>query len=443
MWYDESFVALNVLHKGAGALLGALEWDESAPPGFLIVERFTTAAAGRSEYAFRLVPLLAGLATVICFAFTARRICGNGPAWLWSVLMLAASTKLIVHAATLKHFTLDTLATVLIVWSALKVRTNGNNLVWILAWGILGAAGIWLSFASLFSFAGTSVVLLVAAVCARRPREIAPLAAANLLVLISLLTLADPIRAQLGTHGLLGYWSRAGAFPPTNSLPGLGWWLAVSITGFSGYFWRWPGVVMLTLAIVGAGALWRSQRRSEMLMLLLPIGFALMASGLRRWPFGNNPHMVFAAPLLFVLVATGAEAIHVRVNSWRPWAGAVAITLLLTPGLLHAARGAVHPEYKHQLGPVFDFVRRNARPADQFIVIDLATCEFYLEGDRRCRPHAVQPGERVWFVSIQSGSNRASLTGRDSLERLKRHRSVLLVYEPYGAACYLFAREEG
>ncbi len=215
LWYDESFVALNVLHKGAGALLGALEWDESAPPGFLIVERFTTAAAGRSEYAFRLVPLLAGLATVICFAFTARRICGNGPAWLWSVLMLAASTKLIVHAATLKHFTLDTLATVLIVWSALKVRTNANSLEWMLAWGILGAAGIWLSFASLFSFAGTSVVLLVAAVCARRPREIAPLAAANLLVLISLLTLADPIRAQLGTQGLLGYWSRAGANAPS------------------------------------------------------------------------------------------------------------------------------------------------------------------------------------------------------------------------------------
>jgi len=59
IWHDEAYVALNVLQKTFTALLGPLDWNEASPPGFLVVEKLVAAFLGRSEYALRLVPLVA------------------------------------------------------------------------------------------------------------------------------------------------------------------------------------------------------------------------------------------------------------------------------------------------------------------------------------------------------------------------------------------------
>ena len=58
LWHDEAFLALNVLNKNFTELLGPLEWYEASPPGFLVVEKLLVSWLGRSEYVFRLVPLL-------------------------------------------------------------------------------------------------------------------------------------------------------------------------------------------------------------------------------------------------------------------------------------------------------------------------------------------------------------------------------------------------
>jgi predicted membrane-bound mannosyltransferase len=105
LWHDEALVALNVLHKSFAGLLGPLEWKEAAPPGFLVVEKLAVSFLGRSEYALRLIPLLAGLVGLTLFAGLARRVSGTGAAWLWAVLLMAASGKLIVQSNEVKHFT--------------------------------------------------------------------------------------------------------------------------------------------------------------------------------------------------------------------------------------------------------------------------------------------------------------------------------------------------
>jgi uncharacterized membrane protein len=196
LWHDEAFVALNVLHKSFAELLGPLDWHEAAPPGFLVLEKLAVSTLGRSEYALRLIPFLAGLAGLICFAGMARRISGSGLEVFWAVLLLAASSKLIGQASEAKHFTLDLLWAALLCWSAVRIRhlhAPGRSL---LAWGALGAIGLWLSFASLFVFAGTSLALAPRVLRGWRWQERTAYVAANLAVLASLGFLLGPIRAQ-------------------------------------------------------------------------------------------------------------------------------------------------------------------------------------------------------------------------------------------------------
>src|SRR6266851_2450410 len=146
LWYDESFVALNFLQKSFRALLGPLDWNEAAPPGFLIAEKIVAAVLGRSELALRLLPMIASLATLVCLAALSGRLCRNGTAWFLAVLSFAAWPTAIGHAGMLKHFSLDELSAAAILMLGIQAFENPKSRFWLLLWGISAALAVWFSF---------------------------------------------------------------------------------------------------------------------------------------------------------------------------------------------------------------------------------------------------------------------------------------------------------
>src|SRR2546425_11946082 len=73
-WLDESFLSINVIEKPFTKLFGPLQFNQAAPPGFLLVERLATDVFGRSEYVFRAFPLACGLVSIFLFVRLARRL---------------------------------------------------------------------------------------------------------------------------------------------------------------------------------------------------------------------------------------------------------------------------------------------------------------------------------------------------------------------------------
>src|SRR5579872_3546984 len=53
-WNDEAFVVLNVLDHRASELIGPLDYNQAAPPGFLWIERAAAVTLGTGEYSLRL-----------------------------------------------------------------------------------------------------------------------------------------------------------------------------------------------------------------------------------------------------------------------------------------------------------------------------------------------------------------------------------------------------
>ena len=438
IWHDEAYIALNVLQNTFTGLLGPLDWNEASPPGFLVLEKLAVSSLGRSEYAFRLVPLMAGLAGIICFAGLARRVCGAGVAPFFAVLMMAASAKLIVQSNEVKHFTMDLLLAVLLGWLAIRIwhlRGPGGAL---LAWGALGAVGPWLSFASLFVFAGTSLVLAPRAFRDWRWRERSAYLAANLAVLVALVLLLGPIRAQL-TGTLIGFWAKS--FPDTRSLAGLLYWLVRSHIGVFNYLWQPVGGVLLPLAVLGGVCCWRTDRRPELLCLWLPVLMALAASFLHRWPFGGNQQMVFAAPAALLLAAEGIDSLRRRLTRWHALAGWIVVVCLLLPGVAMAAYRIGAPRLRHEVRPVIEFVQQHLHPDDQLLVFCPAEVAFYAGRDFRNASVEPDPSKSVWFIATGVDSDRFSARGL--LDHLRTTRPRLRVKEEYGAAAYLFGPERG
>ncbi len=441
LWHDEAYVALNVLHKTFAGLLGPLDWNEPSPPGFLLVEKLTVSLLGRSEYALRLVPLLAGLAGVVAFAGFVRQVCGTGAAAFWAMLLMAASAKLIVQASTVKHFTLDLLWAVLLGQLAIRAWRLRPAAGALLAWGALGAAGLWLSYASLFVFAGTSLALTPRAIRAWDRRERRAYLGANLAVLASLSALFLSIRAQLSGE-LLNFWASGfPAFPDTTGPLAFVYWLGRSHLGFFNYFWQPLGAATLALALLGGVSCWRAGRQAELLLLWLPVWMALAASFLHRWPFGGNQHMVFAAPAALVLVAEGTETLRLRLVRWRWWAGWTCVALLMLPGIAEAGYRIFAPRQRHEVRAVIESVERHFQSGDQLLVFIPAEFEFYTGRNFRDVPREPAPSARVWLIASHSHPERFPGQVQATLDRLRLRRMQLQAIEEYGAAAFLFGPE--
>jgi hypothetical protein len=439
LWYDESFVALNVVHKTLLGMLGPLELNESSPPGFLMAEKLIVGEFGQSEYLLRLIPLMAGLASLIFFALLARRVCfPNGYAPLWAVIIMAGSPFLITSTAEVKHFSLDLMFAILLISVVIRICRDQTAIAWLLVeWGILGALAIWMSFSSVFVFMGTSLALAVRSSHWSWPQRTA-FAVSNAITIGALWVLLGPIRAQRSA-GLMEYWIRARSFPKTWDPISNFYWLIGVLIKLSGFFWHFPGLVLFFIAVVGAVSLWRTERKPELLFLLLPLMVALGANVAHLWPFGGNQHMAFAAPAVLLLIGEGTEILRLRLKRLHKGAGSVWIGAVLLPGVVSAGYGIVHPARNFEFRPVVEFVKHRLEPDDQLIACDPATVEFYMGRSLSARFDSLDPRARVWFISARfRGSPYAA---KAVLDHLQNSRKLLCKIEGSSAGAFLFAPE--
>ena len=73
LWLDEAAFARNVLDRSFAQLLLPLDYLQTPPMGFLLLEKLATSALSGSEYALRLLPLLAGILSLFLACAVARR----------------------------------------------------------------------------------------------------------------------------------------------------------------------------------------------------------------------------------------------------------------------------------------------------------------------------------------------------------------------------------
>src|SRR5437588_6568692 len=101
LWHDEALVTLNVMDRSYAQLLRPLDYEQAAPPLFLWAEKALLNTFGFSEYALRLVSLVAGVGSLSLFVLLSWRLLS--PALSpWVVAWFALCEKFIWHSAEVK-----------------------------------------------------------------------------------------------------------------------------------------------------------------------------------------------------------------------------------------------------------------------------------------------------------------------------------------------------
>jgi hypothetical protein len=382
LWGDEAFVAVNFLTRDLVGLTRPLEYFQIAPPGFLLVEWLAVHAFGTGERALRLVPYLAGVASLVLFWRFCREV-GSRRTGLLAVAMLAASFFPVRHSTEVKPYAIDLLVALMLIAAGWAVgRDLRSYRAWLALFGVT-IVGVWCSYAAVFPAAGVALFLGARIVHERSIRLVALWLSYGLMMTLSwwimFVTFADHQARAAHFLPLLETWRDA--FPPLAEPWRLPWWLLDMHTG---YMLAYPyggndfGSTLTTLLVV-AGCIRMARRRARrplLFLLLAPLPVALVAAALHRYPYGTSTRvMLYMAPAFCLLIGEGIMAL-LQLRRWTSRGPLIMAGLMALIPLVCTAFNVVSP-YKayddvlHR--SLASWVASRTAPGDQWVVFNGAS----------------------------------------------------------------------
>jgi hypothetical protein len=364
-------LALNITTRSWSGLLEPLDWNQGAPPGYLLLVKGITQWVGVSEGSLRSVSLLCSFVSLAGFAVLSCRLL---PIWaaVGAVALFSVSPSLVSYAGECKQYACDAAVTVGLL---LLVERLQRQWSWqaMLGMTLGGMAAVWFSHPAAFVLAGIGGSLWLQAWHQKQFHRCFYLAAVGLSWLTSFGLLYFIHLRHLSHNDYLQiYWQEH--FLPLTGIGTVTWlwdhglgWCAVAV-GHSG------ALVSGGLAIWGAIVLGRT-RREWLILVLGIVGAALVAAAGHRYPLAGRM-VLFLAPILILAMAAGGWSI------WRmctPRASLVAAFLLLTV-LLSAAsqsfRECCCPSRSEEIRPLLQVVRQQWRSGDKVLVLRSALPAF-------------------------------------------------------------------
>ena len=375
LWFDEALLALNILNRSYSSLIKPLDYDQGAPLGFLFVERFVGTHLGFGESALRLIPLLAGMASLYLFYKVAQRTLLPRSLWI-AVGLIAVCPHLIYYSSEVKQYSTDVLVCVALYLVILNFLSRPTSTRTALALGISGAIAVWCSHPAVIVLAGAGGATFVRLLVRRDWRKLVFLVFAISLWCASFLAVYfASLREVAKNRFLYLYW--AGGFMP-HDLTAIGTWKW--LFGHFVLLFKNPGGMLGEPAAIcflcGCVALFRRDR-DRFWIIITPFFVALLLSYLGRYPFEGRL-LLFLAPLIFLLVAEGTNLLVApRTRSVRIIGYALIVLVAAQPvarstKFLFGRKSGQEEEIR----PVLQTVKAHSQPGDVCYIYHWARSQY-------------------------------------------------------------------
>jgi len=354
-WIDEAAVALNVLNKSFAELLQPLDYNQVAPVGFCILEKAAISLLGNNEFAFRLLPFVAGIVAIwLTFCFT-RKAIGILPALLCAA-QLSISTEILFFANCLKPYASDLTIAVGLMLLAWKDDPGGLSPRRLAALGLCGLLAVWFSFPAIFILGGIGTLWMVDWIRFKNRRLFLWYCTVILLWLASFYLHFQFLQSQTHSEGILDFWANSFMpFPPKN-FDDLKFFIVELPRVFRNCIWTSDQIVAVVLFGAGCLLLWRNHRRL-LVLTIIPLLLNLFASALHKYPFGGRM-LQYGALNLFIPIAVTLDYL-LAWGSKMKWVRVVAILLIIAnlgEPAVNTAKGIFIPRKREQMKQLVAFL---------------------------------------------------------------------------------------
>ena len=467
LWGDEVNLALNIIDRSYLELTQTLDYNQAAPLGFLWLEKLATQLFGNSEYALRLLPFIAGIVSLGVF-YRLTRLYSSPWGGVIAIALFACGRYTLYFATELKPYSSDVAIALILFWFLTRVHHRMLRVKEIIGLAVLGSSTVWLSYPSVFVLAGLEAWNLFTVSSKNWYKIIINRIGIYLTWVVSFasfyfITIAD----TLTNEDLSSSWSAR--YPDSF---GDILWLFDALGRFFYHPMGFSGIadgIGIFAFIVGCVAWYRRDRRIFS-ALIAPFIVTMLAAYLRQYPFRDRL-VLFLAPLGMLIVAEGIALLLTQLRTistakgyrWNWLFGLLGIVCLYTltiPAISRASNFIIHPEVKHEVKPVVEYVTSKYQPEDQIYVYAGAVQAFtyyvdlkdysdlnYINGSANFSQKGsieetrsqfateIEPliGDRVWFVFRAEDEEESA--AREYLDSIGRELDS--IQQP-GASAYLY-----
>lgn len=359
----EAALALNIIERSYIDLLKPLDYFQAAPAGFLIVQRYCVNVLGTTEYALRLFPLIAGIIALFFFYHCAKKILTK-EAIPVALILFAVGDHLVYFSSEVKQYSSDVLFVLLILTVCIATWKN-KQILYYLAYGLVGAVVLWFSHPALFLFISGGIVLLVRSIRHKKWSAFVLLCCGGVAAAISfgasyLVSLAPLSKTAV----LMDTWHKSFApFPPT-SLRDVYWYgyVLVRMFAFPVGLSQYELILGIASFVFGVIYIYRSDQKI-LTMCILSILITLFASALHLYPFEGRL-LLFLTPLIVLVIAQGIAYMQSKTSTGSPLVGIALVLILLIHPVLSASYRLVKPRAPEELRPVVEYVDANYQEGD-------------------------------------------------------------------------------
>jgi hypothetical protein len=363
LWLDEAYLAESILTYSFTQLLTQplLNW-QAAPAGFLVLQKCAVTLLGTSEFALRLVPIIAGTASVPMFAALARRSL-NAACSLVALLLFATLEPLVYYASEAKQYGVDVVVALAIILTGLRLIEDPHRAGRWIFFVVACAVGVFLSHPAVFVVAAMCGMLLL------NTKSVAALSVSAILACVFVANYVVFLRPLVAHAGLEAYWASA-YVPYDRSLPL--WFFRTWRDVFGGYGSMWLPLpeAATALSLVGLVYFWQGNRRA-FAICVLPTLLAFVASALHRYPFSDRL-ILFLVPGMILSLGAGLQFVAPR---WR-WIAIAGVLLVVVPTAGRALFYAALPPGREELRPVLAYVNGQKLPGDSMYVFHMSDVPF-------------------------------------------------------------------
>ena len=312
LWLDEVWLALNIVNRSLLGLTRPLDFGQSAPVGFLWVERAAVVVGGVNELALRAFPLLTGCLLLVAIWLLARRMLGDAAAVLCLALAVF-SPLLIYYSSEVKPYISDALFAVMIMWLALDVLDAPESRPAWVRLAVGGAVAFWFSTPSIFVLAASGLALVADPRIRTRAGWLRLAGTGGLWLLLFIVGYLTVYRTTATSAYMQRIWSDSFLSASPRALihelhNASRSFFNESLFATDEAFVPRKGNTLVALLSLG-GVVWLVRRRGLSVALLVagPCLVVFAASFARRWTHVPR-RMAFLVPTLALLAAAGASA---------------------------------------------------------------------------------------------------------------------------------------
>lgn len=419
LWLDEAMLALNITTKNYTDFLSPLDYNQAAPPLFLIAEKICSDIAPRSDLALRTVPLCASLLSIYVFWILSKRVLSHGFG-VAATALFCFTPALVRYSTEVKQYTTDLLLCLIILLVALNVIYEyGDKRYWV--WlTLIGLISPWASHSSVFILATVGLVGFAWFIYHHNQKNLLYLFLVGMIWFIGMLIYYQVSLKGIRQNDVLDtFWQNYFLLPgdPKANLNLLKN-MVLDVLGIK------PIIFAIALMVFG---LWNFIRRrwEIFLLLVLPIIITFIASGFHLYPFYNR-FLLFLAPSLILITISGVEyLIRIFTKLTRNKINIIILFALLFGVFAHPIEASysnlITPNKREDIKPVLQGIKDNLQPGDVIFV--------YYGAEPAFRYYA--PYYDLWAPeSILIGTK--SLTGPDKyireLEPLRERKRVWMIF---------------